>query len=880
MDSGWPLTGRAAELQHLRRLLADDDARGVLIAGPVGVGRTRLADEAVRLAEQAQLRPVRISATASATSIPLGAFASLWSPAGGPPPPEGLADDLGEAIRRHLDRIHADGRRPAVIVDDAHLLDDASATLVHQLATGGRAFLLATAVAGSFVPDSLLRLWKDEVIPRVDLRPLSADVVADLLRGSLGSRVERGTVALLYERAGGNLVLLRELVNCSLESGLLTRAENEPWRMSGPAPLNERLMEIVEAQLGELSPDEREFLEVLAVAESAGQAELRAAGGVAMALALEGAGLLTSRRDGRRLTMRLRHPLHAEVLRLRISPLRRASIAGRLADQVEAAGARRGDDVLRLASWRLDAGGTSPHQLLAAAAMARWRFDFPLAERLARAARDDGAGFEAGLLIGQTAGLQGRIAEAEKWLAAMESEAVTDDQRGSLAMARLDNLAYDFGRLADALAIADSAEAELSSQGWRDEITARRLALILALRGPRAQAQVAEPLVARATGRTLAWASVELAYSLGRLGRLEEALQIAARGYQVHTALVEPFEWSPWMHLFLRCDILAHFGDLTAAEELAAGEREQGIDGGDIETQAFFALYLAKVVGERGHVASAIRHAEESVGLFRKLGRLQMIRFGLIYLALAHALAGHGDVATAVMQEVDDMGLPENFLTGVDLYQARAWTSVAVGKVSEAQKILREAARVAREIGDHIGEAAALHAIARLDGGTSDLPRLTELADLVEGELVAARQAHVVALAGDRAEDLTRVSELFESMGADLLAAEAAADAAVAWRRLGDARKIAAAEWRTQVLVEACEGPSTPALRSIHTRAMLSPAQRSVALLAAEGKSNHDIADDLQLSVRTVENHLQAVYRKLGLRRTDLAARLTAVRVR
>jgi DNA-binding NarL/FixJ family response regulator len=47
-----------------------------------------------------------------------------------------------------------------------------------------------------------------------------------------------------------------------------------------------------------------------------------------------------------------------------------------------------------------------------------------------------------------------------------------------------------------------------------------------------------------------------------------------------------------------------------------------------------------------------------------------------------------------------------------------------------------------------------------------------------------------------------------------------------------------------------------------------------VALLAAAGRSNRDIADQLTLSVRTVENHLQQVYRKLGLHREELAARL------
>jgi len=38
-------------------------------------------------------------------------------------------------------------------IDDAHLLDDMSAALVHQLAASGRAYVIATVQAGEPVPD-------------------------------------------------------------------------------------------------------------------------------------------------------------------------------------------------------------------------------------------------------------------------------------------------------------------------------------------------------------------------------------------------------------------------------------------------------------------------------------------------------------------------------------------------------------------------------------------------------------------------------------------------------------------------------------------------------------------------------------------------------
>ena len=106
-------------------------------------------------------------------------------------------------------------------------------------------------------------------------------------------------------------------------------------------------------------------------------------------------------------------------------------------------------------------------------------------------------------------------------------------------------------------------------------------------------------------------------------------------------------------------------------------------------------------------------------------------------------------------------------------------------------------------------------------------------------------------------------------MGADLLAAEAAADGAVARRRAGDLRAAAAAERRVANLVGRCEGPVTPALQAVKARVQLTPAERETAVLAAGGRSNSEIAEQLFLSRRTVENRLHRVYEKLGISGRD-----------
>jgi DNA-binding NarL/FixJ family response regulator len=55
--------------------------------------------------------------------------------------------------------------------------------------------------------------------------------------------------------------------------------------------------------------------------------------------------------------------------------------------------------------------------------------------------------------------------------------------------------------------------------------------------------------------------------------------------------------------------------------------------------------------------------------------------------------------------------------------------------------------------------------------------------------------------------------------------------------------------------------------------ARLTPREREVAQLAALGLADRAIADQLTLSVRTVETHLNRAYTKLGLQgRTDLTS--------
>ncbi len=300
--------------------------------------------------------------------------------------------------------------------------------------------------------------------------------------------------------------------------------------------------------------------------------------------------------------------------------------------------------------------------------------------------------------------------------------------------------------------------------------------------------------------------------------------------------------------------LLADAGDLHGAEEEARLAVDAGT-GTEPWMQALPVRTLVSVLLDRGQAPEAA-HAWRTLGLGEEIPDSRPLTELLIVRArLRHAL-----------------GDPAGALADIEEARRRLSRSAAPSMNDQAARLLharlapagdaRDAAVIAaQQVAEAWGTAGAIGAVVRLRGLLENSVELLRAAAqrLAESPL---RLQHAEALAdlgaalrranhrSEAREPLRMALELARSTGADGLAATVAAELAAT-------------------------GARVPARPRAGTDA-LTPAERRITRLAAEGATNKEIAQALFVSVKTVEMHLGNAYRKLDVSsRRDLVRRLT-----
>lgn len=862
--SDWPLVGRADELRYLSEALAEPEVTGAVLVGPAGVGKTRLAHEAINAAAGSACEWA--VATRAAATVPFGPLAHLL------PDPRlgGYADGTTLFATVAASLAERAGGRPLLLgVDDGHLLDAASAALVLHLALTGTAKVVATVRAGEPVEDPIVALWKDGGALRVDLQALSEAETDAMVTAGVGGHVERATRAWIYQASQGNPLFVKELVAGALEAGTLRRAGGG-WRWSGDMAPTRRLMDAVDVRLGSVSPPGRRALELLALGEPLDIELLESLTGLGATIEADRAGFLLVEGDGAALRARLAHPLYGEVLRAAMPPTVVRSRYRELAEAMAQVPLVTDDEMLRQVVWRLESGArSSPELLTRAAQRASLQLHHGLARRLAEEALQVGAGFDAALALGEACnGLQ-LFVEAEAALAPWEDARVGEDAACRYLFQRVHALHWGLGRTAETRAYLERIRGSRPERWWPQLVQAVQ-AHLLALEGDLDQAvRLGRPLVEgkEVDERAMLQAASPVAMALSLHGRTDTALAVLDGVADVTRRRADDLaEATMWVEA-QRIVALLVSGRLAELEALLIPMHEQAVSRHDHHLRASAAMMLGRVALQRGMVATACRWLEEAVTPYSGSDPGGLLSGCLALLSQARSQARDVPEARAAWEEARVWHRPASRWQEGDLAVAEVWLVAAGGDTAGAAQRAR---RYAEELAATPYFAATLmHQAVRLGARPPRGARgLTALALAAESPWMQSLATHARALAADDGGALEQAATAFEGFGALLVAAEALAQAARAHDRAGSPTAARRCATRSRRLAEECAGARTPAL-AVDEVPPLTRREREVAVLAGRGLGNGDIAEHLVLSVRTVESHLYRVYAKLGVHRRE-----------
>ncbi len=866
----WPFVGRADLLSRVVELV-DADTHVVLNGAP-GVGKTRLAAEVAAVFSGRGVNVHRIVASPAGSPVPLAPFAALVGNAVG-----------SEAVQAARVALGANGRAgagdPVLLVDDVHLLDDASATVLQQLLAGGHVRMVATlrntAAATVGVPAAVDRLRHEAGVAHVDVTPLADDHIVSMVERALAAPLDGRGRRLLVEAAAGNPMYARELVEGSLAAGVLA-GHAGVYSFHGDLTATPLLEEVVLARLAPLTGSHRTTLELLTIGGSLPYSLVERAVGFEALEELERSGIITAAvgSDGRPQGIDVAHPLYRELTRARLGALARMRIYRTLADtEAAAAGTHERSPAQRLrrAVWCVRGGVELPeHELLDAASHAVAAGDVPLATELAEEAHRATGSAAGAMMASWCAGQMGRHDDAVRFLRdALPQE--TDPWARAAMRLRIAEELWWTGRTEEGAATLADADAEPGP--WTALIDAQR-GMHHMLVGDLPQAvTISTPLMAHEH----VWVRfvATLAYTLASIysDRATDAIEasnafLATVGDGDTRLLGDPNQ-----HLAVQLVALAQSGDLATASAFAEVAYQETMRQPSIQARGWAAMLAGQAAELSGRLGDAARFLAEAEQLWASVDVPGFATWCGAGLARTQAELGAADEAADTLARLRRYVRPGMLLNEHLVHIAEAWVAVARSDRAAAAETLMTALDRSTRGGQWANVAETWHEAARLD--VLDLLPGADGWQRPAGALAAARFDMVSARRTGDARGMEAAGSAFESMGALLYAAEATSAAAAAHRKAGAPKDATRLDGATGALLARVGSVNTPLLAGRSSNGPLSAREREIAGLAAGGLSNRQIADRLIVSERTVENHLYRVFIKLGVSgRDELAGAL------
>jgi DNA-binding CsgD family transcriptional regulator len=795
---------------------------------------------------------------------------------------------LGVATRSTIQLLTADTRL-LIAIDDVQWLDDASARALafalRRLRDQTIVVLLAQRVDSGAPGSEVEKAIDSERVARLALGPLSVGAVQRLLQARLGRALPRPTLLRLHETSGGNPFYALELARALASEG----AAADPTE---PLRVPESLSRVVRRRLGDLSATTREALSLISAGGRCSSTTLHAAGVSEQALAPAYAAHVIEHADG---VVRFTHPLLASALYHELpleerehahrllsevvdDPLARArhlALASREPDadvvaeieQAATVAASRGATITaaELAEHALrltpaDAGGDRHRRAITAARVHRLAGDPDRARAFAQEILSTSAKgrerAEALIVLSDIEALG-----AHERAIALRREALDEAASHPALQASIHCWLGDYVRVSEGLRAAERharASLELAERLRDDRPRAAALALLGLLRFNAGQpdalgfAEQGFRLAGALEPRTRLEAAFGLIHILTWTPQIDRARTLLEELYQ---ELSERDELASANVLWLLSLVELAAGRLAVAADHADRQREiYRLYAIDDQENALAIWVVARIAAHRGELDRARELAERSRAL--AAGQPQVVAGQEGVLGLVAAWSDKPLEAAARFAVAEEA----RYGTGVRAPSTYWWRAeyaealLELGRVEAAIDLLDAweagAARLGLEwVLAHVTRCRGLVAAARGDVEAS-LALLGQAVDRHGGvgdPFGRARALLALGIVRRRARQKRPAREAIEAALAALEEMGAAGWAAKARAELG---RIGG---RTRE-----EG--------------LTAAERRVAALVAEGRTNREVAAALFLGERTVETHLSHVYAKLGLRsRAELA---------
>jgi DNA-binding CsgD family transcriptional regulator len=875
-----PLIERSAELHEIENAVGDGGV--VVVEAAAGLGKTALLEHAASRAADAGYLVRRAAPAPLERHFPYGVVrALLEAPLG-----TRLEDDGTDSTQFAHNVLwlcsELAAEQPlALIVDDAQWADRLSLEVLAYLARRVDDLPLLIIVATRECDPQLSLLGTATVLQPAPLTPRGAALL-----------IGRPELALECHRVtGGNPWLLSELGADAI---------------SPEVTVSPSARAVVRRRLAELSPRDRGVAEALAVIGDGAAPHVAAAvAGVPIGElgpardALSVAGLVTP--DGTRFA----HALIAAAILEELTPTARERLHREAARALIAVRA----DARLVASHLLECSPQSDPEVseyLRAAAANAMDAGLPAAAAsyLERALDERAPGDDRGRMLAElgTVAFDAGLPDSRRLLHEALPEVTDRDDRIDL-LTRLASL--NLVQPGDA-GLVGLFDAELEGEADPDvrlAIEAARLDALLTVPERHAQrarlvaaidlSRAADPLLQRVVLAHRAWVGIELGTAGAATGAtlaleaLEGGLLLAdahrRRAYAICARVLMAADHPEAGAVILAMrDEAVRRGSLRLRVAAAWYAAEHALRTGrvfDAETSARLALELVDeelntftggaievlvcALAERGAFDEA-RSLLREYGLDGELGSLPWqisVRHARARLALAEGdyEAAHAEaVKTGTLRAAQ--GRPNPSLAP---WRATAALALAhLGRRTEAATVADAELALAERFGAPLPIAGALHARAVAEPDPAARILLCERALAVVAGTPGSLES--VRLRLELGSALAYMGQRVEARDA-LRPALADADAAGA---------VLLSERARRELVATGLRPRNAALEGT---AALTPRQRQICELAALGKGNRAIASELFLSVKTVETHLAAGYRKLGVTdRAGLAAELAA----